>query len=282
MDTIRKMLRVPLFEKMLAYPPKKPGSLLGKILPGNYLYPLRSIRKWVKNGIRLELDLSDYLQHYLYFNYSDKSLDKLCSLAKPGMIILDIGANIGYLALRLAKKVGNEGRIYSFEPDADNYKKAVHNINELNPWCNNIYIENMGLGDKKGQYKLFIMDELNNGMHQVHDYVPDKPYSIINIEVLDEYVSEKQMPAPGLIKIDTEGYEMNILKGAVKTIVKYKPVLFIELDDNNLRGQNSSAKEIVTFLKAMGYILRGVEDDKEIALTDNFANCHFDCICYPG
>jgi FkbM family methyltransferase len=282
MDSVRKLLRVPFIEKALSAFPKRPDSLPGKIVPGNYLYSKPSIRSKTIDGITMEFDLSNYVDHYIYFNFIDNSLDKLYSYAKPGTVVFDIGTNIGYVALKLAKEVGPTGKVYGFEPDVDNFKKAQHNISDLNPWAKNLIIDNSGFGDKKGQFKLYAVDEGNNGMNQIrNDLSEGTRYSVINIEVLDDYIAERKISPPGLMKIDTEGYEMNIIKGGVKTIKEHKPVLFIEIDENNLKLQNNSARELVSFIKELKYTIIHTGTGKEVLTSDDFTNCHFDGLCLP-
>jgi FkbM family methyltransferase len=282
-DSIRKLLMMPVIEKILACPPKRQQSLIGRILPGNYLYPKNAVRKIQKDGICLELDLHDYLEHFIFYNYITSEDEALFSAAKPDMIVFDIGTNIGYVALKLAKLVGSEGKVYGFEPDSVNFRKASRNIKELNPWCKNLQIFNLGLGDQKGQFKLYSIEESNNGMHQVRkEDVPGRDFSMISIEVIDEYITKSNIPGPQLIKIDTEGYEMNVLLGSIKTIQTYRPVLFIEVDDNNLRLQNQSATVLIDFISNLNYNIINIQTGSKVSSRDNFSNCHFDVLCNPN
>jgi len=275
MDTIKKIFRGNFIEKTLALMPKSPESFLGRIVPGNYLYSKGSVRSVKRNDIAMKLDISEYGQHYVYFNYTDLSLKALLELAKPGMVVYDIGCNIGWTSLNLAKKVTAEGIVYAFEPDPVNFKIAQYNV-ALNSQYNNIVIENIGLGAKKGEFKLFQVDDKNIGMRQIREDA-DSAFSLVQVEILDEYLKR----VPGLIKIDTEGYEMNILKGAINVLKKYSPALFIEVDDNNLRIQKSSAGELIEFLASLNYTVFEAEHNTKVLPTDNFTNCHFDVVCQP-
>ncbi|MEE9200225.1 MAG: FkbM family methyltransferase, partial [Candidatus Brocadiales bacterium] len=91
----------------------------------------------------------------------DKRLTKLFKkLIKPGMIVVDVGANIGYYTLIVAKLTGNDGRVYAFEPEPNNYRLLVKNI-EMNGYTNITPIQK-ALSNKHGKTKLFA-DKVNLG-----------------------------------------------------------------------------------------------------------------------
>ncbi|MGC9027531.1 MAG: FkbM family methyltransferase, partial [bacterium] len=76
-----------------------------------------------------------------------------------------------------------------------------------------------------------------------------------------------------------EGYEFNVLNGATETLKKYKPKLFIEVDDNLLQRQNISAKKLIEFISSFGYSIVKADTGEEITKDYNFINAHFDIIC---
>ena len=96
---------------------------------------------------------------------------------------------------------------------------------------------------------------------------------------LDEYIEQQQIPKIDFIKIDTEGYEMHVLKGAVETLKKFRPLLFVELSDDNLRQQNNTPQELVLFLNGLGYSAKNAETNEIISPQSNLHNCFMDILC---
>ena len=150
------------------------------------------------------------------------------------MIILDIGANIGFTALSMAKRSGAKSKVFAFEPDPYNYTQLKENTALNQSLKVNIY--NIGLGSKKDQLKLAINTANNRGGNRIKSDVTEN-YNLVEIVKVDDFVSENNVANIDLVKIDVEGFELNVLKGAENSIIKYSPVLFIELSDNNLKEQ---------------------------------------------
>jgi hypothetical protein len=102
----------------------------------------------------------------------------------------------------------------------------------------------------------------------------------ISIVKLDEFLAERNSE-PDLVKIDVEGFEMEVLRGAEQTFKRCRPELFIELDDNNLRRNKSSAAELVGFIENMGYEVRRALDGEKVSANSTFQGAHFDIHCVP-
>lgn len=107
----------------------------------------------------------------------------------------------------------------------------------------------------------------------------DFPYQTIEVDRLDTVCMEQNTGKIDFIKIDVEGFEYEVLAGGSEVIKKWKPVLFIELDDNNLKENNKNAKELVELLVGFGYDTF-YQADILTAVTPgmDFNNCHFDLV----
>ena len=102
---------------------------------------------------------------------------------------------------------------------------------------------------------------------------------MIDIEMLDNYWEQTNGGKIDLIKIDVEGYELSVLKGAHQILLSYHPVLIIEINDSNLRNNNTTASALIQFLKELGYDYITTTDKKrKITASDNFERCHFDIV----
>lgn len=256
---------------------KSPNSFIAKLVPNNYQYPKNTIRSFSYKNINLKLDIHDYIGHFIYFGYKDLGHEKLMELIKPNNIIIDVGANYGTTILQFASLIGGNGRVFGFEPDPTNFEICNQNI-KLNLF-KNILVENLGLGNQQITTSLVVDTDSNRGGNRISNNINNKEAHLINVVKFDDWILQKNISKIDLIKIDVEGYELEVLKGAEQSIKKFKPILFIELDDNNLKLQNSSAKELISFLINLDYNIINSLTDKKVNLSDNFINCHFDIIC---
>jgi len=268
-------------EKLLANQTqgKLPDSVIGRLAPNNYQYKPGSIRIATRNGITFRFDLNDMVDWFNYFGFKELERDNLFKALKPGDVVIDVGANMGEFSLKVSQLVGERGKVISFEPDPVNFQRLQTNFS-LNPeLAARIEVHNVGLGEFPGTVNLSVVNESNRGMNRV---VKDAlNFNSITINTLDNIVLSGQLTKLDWIKIDVEGFEMNVLKGAEQAILQFKPSLFIELDDKNLREQNSSASDLVNWLTERGYIVTIAQSNQVLQSTDNFINCHYDILAIP-
>ncbi len=253
------------------------GTFITKLSPNHYQYEVGSFRNVTRNGINYKLDISDIMSWYIYFGFIEEAKQNLYSLIEPSNIVFDVGANLGETTLNFAKLIGSKGKVYSFEPDPINYKALQTNL-KLNNF-NNISLNLIGLGNTKGKFKIHTLDESNKGMNRIV-LTPESngEYREIEVTTIDTYTKDNNITKLDLIKIDVEGFEFNVLKGATNSLKMFSPKLFIELDDQNLRDQKSNAQELVSFLMGYGYEIKNAETNQKINTQTNFTNCHYDII----
>lgn len=174
-------------------------------------------------------------------------------IVKKGDVVVDLGANIGYFTLLAAKIVGEEGRVYAFEPEPRNFKYLGKNI-ELNGY-NNIVPVHKAVSDRSGKTKLFICS-YDTGHHTINQYegirvqkpnlIEEKEvYVEIETTTLDEFF-EKREQSISVIKMDVEGAEMLALSGMNKMISQSEDLkMFIEFFPLFIEKMGSSPREFV-------------------------------------
>lgn len=258
---------------------KEVKNPVSKIIPNNYQYAKNSFRNVTRNEINYKLDISDVVDWFIYFGLKDDAHDALFKMCNEDNVVFDVGTNIGSVLMNIAKKVGINGRVYGFEPDPANYKKCMTNM-RLNNF-KNISVLNSGLGEKKSNVFLKVDVDDNRGMNRVEKNKSENSVQI-TLTTMDDFVIENNIKKLDLIKIDVEGYEYNVLKGAQKTITSLRPKMFIEINDDLLRLQEASAKSVIFLLNELNYKAINSRTSKTISVEDDFEKCHFDAICIPN
>lgn len=279
LNSIREIFKFPFFEHFFYRKTKgrSDQNIWIKFLPNHYQYKPNSLRTVTRNSIRYRLDLSDIVDWYTFFDIKEKAHAEFISRLKKSSIVIDVGANIGSITLRLAQKC-QKGFVYSFEPDEVNYKKLIDNIS-LNDF-DNIKPLKYGVGERESTKYLETLDTFNKGKNRVLDISESEDSAKIKLISLDDFAQKENLIKIDAIKIDVEGYEYRVLLGARELIRRDRPLLLLELDDVHLKKYNATIKDIFKFLKAHHYTIWDPVTLKEFQLNDEANNIHRDVICY--
>lgn len=181
-------------------------------------------------GQRMALDLQSEKDYWLGV-YEPQLQSALKDLARPGDVIYDLGANIGYITLLAAKLVGAQGRVHAFEALPDNQTRLRQNI-ALNMLEQRVTVYCGAVTDRPGEVSFLVGPSGGTGKaagsagRQGLEYVQELHVPGVS---LDAYVFEQNQPPPDLVKIDIEGGEMLALPGMQRVLAEAKPVVLIEL-----------------------------------------------------
>lgn len=187
-------------------------------------------------GLFLALTNDRFIGRSLIFTgeYSSDEFRLLASLCPPDHAVLEIGANIGAISVPLARYLrGIGGKLYCYEP-----QQTIFNILCANMALNgieNVLLKDIGLGEKSGSsfYELPDYGQIGNFGDVCLNQKPSENLSSHSVKTslstLDTEMSGESMPI-GLIKIDVQGMELDVLKGGEKTIEKHRPVIYVEND----------------------------------------------------
>lgn len=251
-----------------------------RFVPSNTDYKSGSIRNVKRQGALYQLDLSDYQEWLVYFYCKSDSSDHVLKYLKQSETIFDIGANIGQTALNMLKTQqlkGLNATIYAFEPYPKTFHKLETNI-ALNK-SSHIRAFNIGLSTEKGMLYMTQHSPSNSGGFRM----TQKSTNTISVPVisLDEFVSENHITKIDFIKIDVEGFEIQVIEGAKKAIETFKPILIFEYSLENIKAQNGDIESLFNQLLEMEYNIQTKEGitNPEAILKLEYQT---DLICSPN
>lgn len=281
LNRLRRALMWPPAERLLLRfaRGRSTTSLPARMIPMEYLYPRGSWRQVERHGSKLRLDLSNGSDHGAYFDLADPGADAFQRMLKRTDTVVDIGANIGIRTLAFAQAVP-EGRVVSFEPHPVTFGRLMEHIS-MNQ-CTNVLALNVGIGETRSTERLFEVVGTNSGMNRIlpHTSENERFHSAeITIAPLSTMLEEHGIGRVNAIKIDVEGYEMHALRGCLPVLVRDRPILFIELDDDNLLENGSSARALIRWIEDLDYAVSRAEDRTPVPA--DLSHCHFDIICTP-
>jgi FkbM family methyltransferase len=173
---------------------------------------------------------------------------------KPGMIALDIGAHHGLYTLLASKRVGAEGKVVAFEPSPRERKQLSRNV-RLN-FCRNVRIQPFALGSKRSQTDLYLVEGGEDGCNSLRPPAVDSETRPVRVEVysFDDVAPKLGLTKVDFVKLDVEGGELDVLKGAPGLLrTAPRPVFLVEVYDIRTEPWGYKAREIVKFLDQLGY-----------------------------
>jgi FkbM family methyltransferase len=182
---------------------------------------------------------ADFVLEFPQTTYQQSSIDEAYKFVKSFGTVIDVGANIGLHSVRFAQKFAN---VHSFEPVHGNFECLVKNTECFK----NVTLYNQGLGETSKIENISIPANNNNcGLYSIVDFVnftDQLTQESIKISRLDDFNL-----TPDLIKMDTQGFELFVLRGGLQTLINYKPVLIIEIDSKK------NYREIFNLLSPLGF-----------------------------
>ena len=194
----------------------------------------------------------------IYGEWAESSIEVMKAFLKKGDTVVDIGANIGTVSIALADAVGESGKVYAFECQRKVFYNLCTNI-MLNS-CYNIFAIRALIGDTKGV--LALDDEpshlkssssINRGSmsfvgfaeHMKIDNQVGIGFDKVSVNTLDEEIAS--LDSVKLIKIDVEGAEPAVLRGAVRTLKRNRPIIYLEC------GSEKLFRDVMPRLESAGY-----------------------------
>lgn len=204
-------------------------------------------------GVQFEADLNDRIQRQMWASvYEPHVYECFDVLLKPGDVYLDVGAHIGFHAVFAAHRVGPEGHVFAFEADGDVYKRLSRNLSQFR-WAQAV---NTAVWDRTGSLTF----ERSSNKHEsgwgtltnVRDLGTGERVDVRAIS-LDDWFRDRRMARWDAMKLDAEGSEPAVLRGAENAIGRFRPFLILEINGIVLKQAGFSAGDVLEFLTARGY-----------------------------
>ncbi len=189
-------------------------------------------------------------------NFEIKLMEKII---KKGMIVFDIGANIGYHTLIFANLVGKNGKVYAFEPDPSNYRLLVKNI-KVNGYKNVVAVQK-AISNESETLDFYLSQE-HRGDHRLYDTGDGRKAIKVEATTIDKFTKGKINP--NIAKIDIQGAEFLAMQGMIGVIKRNKGLIILcEFSPNYLKKGGYSPKNFLQFLKQQGFKLKFINEKKE-------------------
>ncbi len=228
------------------------GTGIGKIKPlfKIYAFIISNLkpRMVTTEGSQMILDKNDSLLLSIYPNFEPAETNLVKKYIKPGMVVVDAGAYIGYFTLLMARLVGPKGEVHAFEPGKENFELLEKNV-ELNGY-KNVICNRVALSNKVGKAKLYLSSD-NPQDHRITKDVHNQKTEIIRVETLDYYFKNKKV---NFIKMDIQGAEVFALEKAKETLNHKGLKIIVEFWPFVLKREGKEPKRFFDQLSKIGKV----------------------------
>jgi FkbM family methyltransferase len=209
------------------------------LLDPNGFNELRLCRSGPMIYNKFDIFVGGSLQKYREFSIQEQELFR--QVIRPGSLAVEVGANIGAHTVDIARFVGQEGEVHAFEPQRLVFQTLCANL-ALNQ-CANVHAKQLAVGAELGTILVPAMDpsvRTNFGGVSLVDIPAGESVPVVTLDSLD-------LPACHVIKVDVEGMEAEVIKGANRTIDSYRPIMYLEND------REERSEELLTLVLSLDY-----------------------------
>lgn len=231
-------------------------------------------------GLRWLLDPADYVQADVFW-FGTKDPWELWHLSQHlpvGGVFLDVGSNFGFYSIALASKLGGRCGVFAFEPNPPTFNRLCRNV-ELNGLQSVVQARCVAMSDRDGSAVLFQVPH-NSGASRVDD---SGVGIATQMQTLDQFCRAEELDRVDAVKIDVEGFEARVLKGATEMLKQFRPVVAVELNPPALQQQGVCPATVVDLLGSVGYEIFEVRRRQLVPLVHLPAGEDYvNVICIPA
>jgi len=197
----------------------------------------------------------------------------LRSVCRPGMRVIEAGANRGVTAVALAKLVGKQGHLYAFEPVPEYCAELKQNLSANGVVNASVY--QLALSDRQGRIRLY-----KHGAGSGITPSPNAQELWVLATTVTDFIRDEKIGRIDLLHLDCEGSELLVLKGAKALLEEHAPEIFCEIHHPYLKELGQSVSDVITFLTGIGYYVQPLQVEN-IGAETSFENCSHICAHKP-
>jgi len=183
-----------------------------------------------------------------------RTLQRIREIVTPGSCVIDVGAHVGHHALEAARAVGANGRVFAFDPQPYNADRIGRHavLNELT----NIVTICSAIGDKEAFVRLPMQSEHDRSRLSLHEAGPSNENALVEVPLrrLDNFMTANGIGQVQLLKIDVEGYELEVLHGLGDAQANCRNIILEVLEASSVQRN----KAVVSFLMTAGFELKDI------------------------
>jgi len=219
---------------------------------------LRPVRVLVEPGVSLLLDPRDDVSRTILVSLGGRWEPEVWQAIARGLpvggVMLDVGAYIGYDSLKASVRVGPAGRVVAFEPNPITLPILTANVTESG--ASNVIVQPIACTDSEQTLTFFDATPGGNSgsssLSQKNAGPVARQYTVRG-RPIDDVMAELGLTRVDVIKIDVEGAELMVLRGAAQTIRRFHPKLVVEVVERQLESMGTSVEEVTSFIGSLGY-----------------------------
>jgi len=199
-------------------------------------------------GFEMALDLGEVIDSQLYYTgtFEAPTLEVIRKLVRAGDTAVDVGANIGWITLNLARQVGPTGRVLAFEPS----ERAFHRLAEHVSRNQLAHVETfpLAIGDETSPPTRTSLQS----SYRIDGLVALQEEMVSTVR-LDDFVSTASLRHLDFIKVDTDGMEPFVFRGARAALERFHPILVFEFGPAQLAQVSEKPEDLLDYLEGLGY-----------------------------
>jgi len=191
---------------------------------------------------------------------------------RPGMLVLDIGANVGYHSLLLSRQVGSTGRVIAFEPDPENFGYLQQSVGSL-PLAN-VELVNAAVWNRSGTIELYRNAE-HPGDHQIYPSDEAREHLTVQTVAVDDVIGDADVD---FVKMDIQGAEGGAVEGMQRLLERRPPAtMLMEFWPSGLRTAGTDPEALYRYLHGLGYAIHRCDDERRVIVPIRFEEIERTC-----